>query len=62
MAKLKTPDIEISIVLRQYNNNDSNNDIQSIFTELHRVLTLKAPITTAADDIHKYFLIVLKRK
>ena len=25
-------------------------------------LTLKAPITTAADDIHKYFFIVLQRK
>ena len=26
------------------------------------VLTLKAPITTAADDIHKYFFIVFQRK
>ena len=25
-------------------------------------ITLKAPITTAADDIHKYFLIVFQRK
>ena len=25
-------------------------------------VTLKAPITTAADDIHKYFFIVLQRK
>ena len=25
-------------------------------------LTLKAPITSAADDIHKYFFIVLQRK
>ena len=25
-------------------------------------LTLKAPITTAADDIHKYFFIVFQRK
>ena len=25
-------------------------------------LTLKAPITTAADDIHKYFSIVFQRK
>ena len=24
-------------------------------------LTLKAPITTAADDIHKYFFIVFQR-
>ena len=27
-----------------------------------RILTLKAPITTAADDIHKYFFIVFQRK
>ena len=27
-----------------------------------RVLTLKAPITTAADDIYKYFFIVFQRK
>ena len=26
------------------------------------VLTLKVPITTAADDIHKYFFIVFQRK
>ena len=26
------------------------------------VLTLKAPIRTAADDIHKYFFIVFLRK
>ena len=26
------------------------------------ILTLKAPITTAADDIYKYFFIVLQRK
>ena len=25
-----------------------------------RVLTLKAPIMTAADDIHKYFFIVFR--
>ena len=25
-------------------------------------LTLKAPITTAADDIHKYFFVVFQRK
>ena len=25
-------------------------------------LSLKAPITTAADDIHKYFFIVFQRK
>ena len=27
-----------------------------------RDLTLKAPIMTAADDIHKYYFIVCKRK
>ena len=26
------------------------------------ILTLKVPITTAADDIHKYFFIVFQRK
>ena len=26
------------------------------------MLTLEAPITTAADDIHKYFFIVFQRK
>ena len=26
------------------------------------MLTLKVPITTAADDIHKYFFIVFQRK
>ena len=26
------------------------------------LLTLKAPIKTAADDIHKYFFIVFQRK
>ena len=29
----------------------------------HRyILTLKTPVTTAADDIHKYFFIVFQRK
>ena len=27
----------------------------------HYLLTLKAPITTAIDDIHKYFFIVFQR-
>ena len=27
-----------------------------------RSVTLKVPITTAADDIHKYFFIVFQRK
>ena len=26
------------------------------------MLTLKAPVTTAADNIHKYFFIVFQRK
>ena len=30
--------------------------------ECDKKLTLKAPIMTAADDIHKYFLIVFQRK
>ena len=29
---------------------------------VHNLLTLKAPITTAADDIHKYVFIVFLRK
>ena len=29
---------------------------------LYSALTLKALITTAADDIHKYFFIVFQRK
>ena len=32
--------------------------LQFIFT----ILILKAPITTAADDIHKYFFVVFQRK
>ena len=27
-----------------------------------RILTLKAPITTTADDIHEYFFIAFQRK
>ena len=34
--------------------------VQSMNTRDH--LTLKALITTAADDIHKYFFIVFQRK
>ena len=30
--------------------------------KVHILLTLKAPITTAADDIQKYFFIVFQRK
>ena len=39
--------------------------IFSSFFGIHNcilVVSLKAPITTAADDIHKYFLIALQRK
>ena len=36
-----------------------NADSQFLVMEL---LTLKAPIMTAADDIHKYFFIVFQRK
>ena len=31
-------------------------------SEYNIALTLKAPITTAADDIHKYLFIVFQRK
>ena len=31
-------------------------------TEKLQVLAFKAPLTTAADDIHKYFFIVFQRK
>ena len=34
----------------------------SIYFAYQLTLTLKVPITTAADDIHKYSLIVLQRK
>ena len=34
----------------------------SDFTVPQCLLTLKAPITTAADDIYKYFFIVLQKK
>ena len=30
--------------------------------KVQHLLTLKVPITTAADDIHKYFFIVFQRK
>ena len=30
------------------------------FPKEEKLLTLKAPITTAADDIHKYFFIVFR--
>ena len=32
------------------------------FIKVILMLTLKAPVTTAADDIHKYFFIVFQRK
>ena len=33
-----------------------------ILSEECLLLTLKAPIMTAADDIHKYFFIIFQRK
>ena len=33
-----------------------------IIKNVHNSLTLKKPVTTAADDIHKYFFIVFQRK
>ena len=33
-----------------------------IFCVFHISVTLKAPITTAPDDIYKYFFIVFQRK
>ena len=33
-----------------------------LFLIMWNTLTLKAPITTAAENIRKYFLIVLQRK
>ena len=32
------------------------------FFHIYTVVNLKASITTAADDIHKYFFIVFQRK
>ena len=37
-------------------------DRVSISLKRNDALTLKAPIKTAADDIHKYFFIVFQRK
>ena len=36
--------------------------IGKVFNKVIERVTLKAPITTASDDIHKYFFIVSKRK
>ena len=33
-----------------------------MFISYQASLILKAPVTTAADDIHKYFFIVFQRK
>ena len=35
---------------------------RSVVFDIHLHLTLKAPITTAADDIHKYFLLFFSEK
>ena len=40
---------------REAQNNQPTNQHQAYF------LTLKAPITTAADDIHKYFSLFLEK-
>ena len=37
------------------------NGLDNFYSDVHK-LTLKAPITTAADDIHKYFFIVFSEK
>ena len=39
-------------------------DYKAAYNEIYKknMLTLKAPIKTAADDTHKYFLIVFQRK
>ena len=36
--------------------------VQLLLLKVPFHVTLKAPITTGADDIHKYFFIVLQRK
>ena len=38
------------------------NVCQSMWATRWPCLTLKAPVTTATDDFHKYFFIVLQRK
>ena len=40
----------------------SNNGTFYAYNYHEEILTLKAPITTAAEDIHKYFFIVSQRK
>ena len=37
-------------------------EIKASSGQTNKILTLKAPITTAAHDIYKYFFIVLQRK
>ena len=41
---------------------DSISSIHPSLNYHYNILTLKAPIMTAADDIHKYFFIVFQRK
>ena len=42
-----------------YNSYETNEDTE---IQVRFCLTLKAPTTTAADDIHKYFIIVFQRR
>ena len=37
-------------------------DLLVLILYVYSMLTIEVPITTAADDIHKYFFIVLQRK
>ena len=43
-------------------NHDHNNSENEWLNEWINNLTIKSPITTAADNIHKYFFIVFQRK
>ena len=54
------PDICLDCIDNDNGNNDHTDDIGTVYVT--DSLTLKAPTTTAADDIHKYFFIVFQRK
>ena len=51
----KSPDLHQTLPTLSF-----HHDLCLVTVEVH--LTLKAPITTSADDIHKYFFIVFQRK
>ena len=53
MPELKNTDLPCLLMTR-----DQGISLQGMYYHL----TLKAPITATADDIHKYFFIVLQRK